>query len=69
MRVADGRGKTQDLSCSVEVTRNEDSPYFISDPYTARLDIDNTLGRDFYTVSANDDDKSVSIFVSSTSQK
>ena len=58
--VEDNRGKQNQTTCTIQVTRNVDHPYFINDPYSDTILYDQTENDPFFFATANDDDKVVS---------
>ena len=59
MRVSDGRGRTTTSFCTVDVTRNEEHPYFIGTAYSFTIDYDQAENVAVFQVTGNDDDKQV----------
>lgn len=57
MRVSDQRGKTEEVLCSVTVTRNLQSPEFINNPpYSASIPFNQPRFQDFSFPEAIDND-------------
>lgn len=57
--VSDGRGKTAQSLCTVDVTRNEEHPYFVGAPYSHSIDYDQAANDVFFRATASDNDKQV----------
>ena len=62
MRLSDGAGRvaTQSATVTVVVIRNENTPYFINEPYSRLIQENLPTGTSIYQVTARDNDDAVS---------
>ena len=62
VRVSDGRGRFATSFCTVDVTRNEEHPYFIGTPYSVQIDYNQAENVSIFQVTGNDNDKQVKVW-------
>lgn len=64
VRLSDGAGRVaaQSATVTINVIRNQNTPYFINEPYTRLIQENLPTGTSIYQVTARDNDSPVSFF-------
>lgn len=65
VRLSDGAGRVaaQSATVTINVIRNQNTPYFINEPYSRLIQENLPTGTSIYQVTARDNDSPVSFFI------